>query len=198
MAARSSSDSPEQGDVADPGRDLSRRSALAAFGSAALAVTSGPAFGASSFRLQPFGFLPENDEGLPFVPLGLSEIAVNRIFDEVESAYGLRFVEYLSRILLNYDPVAKRWWQAQARDIPASASEDRVRALRVEQYSSFVASVELSIYRNFGVSKKASEEMLAVLQTNKNLQTIGRKRQLALCFSFIQNNRQPTHGTLKP
>lgn len=45
--------------------------------------------------------------GLTWVPRPNGAPRPSTVFKEIESSYGLRFVEYLSRLLLNYDPASK-------------------------------------------------------------------------------------------
>ena len=57
------------------------------------------------------------EEQLVWIPVASDVAARPQLaFAQVEKRYGLRFVEYLARILLNYDPASRRWWEARRRE----------------------------------------------------------------------------------
>jgi solute carrier family 25 phosphate transporter 3 len=62
-----------------------------------------------------------------------------------EETYNVRFVTYLSRILLNFDDECQRWWFKRASDIPRTASIEQVESIRLNQFGAFSASVEVGL-----------------------------------------------------
>ena len=100
-------------------------------------------------------------------------------FDAVESKYGLRFVEYLARLLLNYDGASAAWWAARRANAAGEKTLSLQEAKRFEYYASFVSSVELSLARNH-LDAAGTEALFANLDERVLPQTISAKRQLAL------------------
>jgi solute carrier family 25 phosphate transporter 3 len=62
-----------------------------------------------------------------------------------EETYNVRFVTYLSRILLNFDEECQRWWYKHASDIPRAAPLEQVESIRMNQFGAFSASVEVGL-----------------------------------------------------
>ena len=90
------------------------------------------------------------EEQLVWIPVASDVASKPQLaFAQVEKRYGLRFVEYLARILLNYDPASRRWWEARRREAAGASSADQRARKRQQAYSSFVASVELSLARGY-------------------------------------------------
>ena len=66
------------------------------------------------------------EEQLVWIPVASDVASKPQLaFAQVEKRYGLRFVEYLARILLNYDPASRRWWEARRREAAGASSSDR-------------------------------------------------------------------------
>ena len=65
------------------------------------------------------------------------------VFDAEKAGYNVAFVTYLTRFLLNFDPDCQRWWFSPR--IPKSAKAEEVEKIRVEQFASFSASVEVGL-----------------------------------------------------
>ena len=65
------------------------------------------------------------EEQLVWIPVASDVASKPQLaFAQVEKRYGLRFVEYLARILLNYDPASRRWWEARRREAAGASSAD--------------------------------------------------------------------------
>lgn len=69
-----------------------------------------------------------------------------------EETYNVRFITYLSRILLNFDEECQRWWYKRASDIPRTASIDQVESIRLNQFGAFSASVEVGLQEYQGLN----------------------------------------------
>ena len=67
------------------------------------------------------------------------------VFDAEKAGYNVRFVTYLSRFLLVFDSDCQRWWYSKAAEIPILSSSDQVEAIRLKQFGSFAASVEVGL-----------------------------------------------------
>lgn len=77
--------------------------------------------------------------------------------------------------------------------VPVEPVTEEQRRERVSQYSEFVAAVELSLARDFGVDREAASKLLTQLKSQPSLQSNAGKRQLAILFSFIEQSAvQPT------
>lgn len=61
----------------------------------------------------------------------------------------MEFVTYLTRFLLNFDPLAQQWWIDGASQIPKKASPSEILEIRQLQFSKFAASVELGLLQEF-------------------------------------------------
>lgn len=59
--------------------------------------------------------------------------------------YPLKFVTYLTRFLISFDPACQKWWYLQASEIPRTASKEEVGMIRTRQFASFAASVEVGL-----------------------------------------------------
>jgi solute carrier family 25 phosphate transporter 3 len=137
----------------------------------------------------------------------------SRMYTKYEGAFSLRFFEYLSRILLNHDNTSKQWWERKVRELPRkndpvftfaafeSQSKDERRAFREQvlrdareqQYSEFVAAVELSVARRYSATSAGVVSLLQFLSSEPGwYQTPDGCKQLAICFSFVDNANQPT------
>lgn len=68
-----------------------------------------------------------------------------KIFDAEQVGYNVRFVTYLSRFLLCFDQDCQRWWYNRASDLPRTATAEQVKALRLQQFGAFSASVEVGL-----------------------------------------------------
>ena len=112
-------------------------------------------------------------------------------FAQVEKRYGLRFVEYLARILLNYDPASRRWWEARRREAAGASSADQRARKRQQAYSSFVASVELSLARGY-LDDAGTAKLFDALSTNVLPRTIAGRRRLAQLGALSTTDLKPT------
>lgn len=64
---------------------------------------------------------------------------------QAEQIYNIRFITYLSRLLLSFDEECQKWWYKRAGDIPRTATAEQVQTLRRKQFAMFAASVEVSL-----------------------------------------------------
>ena len=126
------------------------------------------------------------------------------LFD-TEITYSVRFITYLSRFLLSFDPECQRWWYAQAAAIPTFSSADEVSELRLRQFGSFSASVEVGLreYNNREGPERLMNDLLRRYCDDDSLDRISDKsekvqreikearRQIALLFGLMQTY-QPT------
>eukprot|EP00546_Thalassionema_frauenfeldii_P003073 CAMPEP_0178933426 /NCGR_PEP_ID=MMETSP0786-20121207/23256_1 /TAXON_ID=186022 /ORGANISM="Thalassionema frauenfeldii, Strain CCMP 1798" /LENGTH=176 /DNA_ID=CAMNT_0020611007 /DNA_START=196 /DNA_END=726 /DNA_ORIENTATION=+ len=83
-----------------------------------------------------------NNVQLKWVKSPINPKRSNFQMTDAEKIYSVSFVTYLSRFLLSFDPNAQQWWRDRAKEIPKSASEDEIFALREKQFAQFAASVE--------------------------------------------------------
>ena len=79
--------------------------------------------GASTVALPKPGAFASGEESLRYVAVA-GDVASrpSPAFAAVESRYGLRFVEYCARLLLNYDGGSRAWWESQRRIASGLAS----------------------------------------------------------------------------
>ena len=64
---------------------------------------------------------------------------------KAEETYNIKFITYLSRFLLSFDEECQKWWYKRAGDIPKSSSLEQVNMMRLKQFGSFSASVEVGL-----------------------------------------------------
>jgi solute carrier family 25 phosphate transporter 3 len=67
------------------------------------------------------------------------------VFDAERSGYNVRFVTYLSRFLLVFDPDCRQWWYQRAGDLPRTGNAQTIQQVRLEQFGAFSASVEVGL-----------------------------------------------------
>ena len=67
------------------------------------------------------------------------------VFSAEKYGYNVRFVTYLSRLLLYFDNACQKWWYARAADIPRRATAEQVDMMRLNQFAAFSASVEVGL-----------------------------------------------------
>uniref|UniRef100_A0A7S4M0S6 Uncharacterized protein n=1 Tax=Guillardia theta TaxID=55529 RepID=A0A7S4M0S6_GUITH len=83
--------------------------------------------------------------GLVWRPVsGPEGSAIRTNMNAAESTYSLRFIEYLSKFLLNYDASSMALWKRRGEELsvlPMDAYQDK----RLEQFASFSASVEYGL-----------------------------------------------------
>ncbi|KAJ1463329.1 mitochondrial carrier domain-containing protein [Pelagophyceae sp. CCMP2097] len=103
-------------------------------------------------------------------------------FDVVERAYGLRFVEYLGRLLLEYDSLANNWWEQRRKAAALQPTNARKEAKRFEAYASFVSSVELDLARAYasGDTTADAARLFDALVLRVVPRTVAGQRQLAI------------------
>ena len=65
----------------------------------------------------------------------------------VDAYYGLEFVTYLSRFLLNFDADCAAWWAQQERAVPASYDKRKRTAFLAAKFGTFTSSVEYGLRR---------------------------------------------------
>jgi len=87
---------------------------------------------------------PSSTPDLKWTTSPLNVRSKTSLFD-TEITYSVRFITYLSRFLLSFDPECQRWWYTQAGAIPRLASSEEVAAIRLRQFGSFSASVEVGL-----------------------------------------------------
>ncbi|GMI36960.1 hypothetical protein TrRE_jg7146 [Triparma retinervis] len=138
---------------------------------------------------------------------------------DAESLYNLKFITYLTRFLLSFDPSCQRWWYLQAQEIPRGSSKEEVEGIRLGQFAKFSASVEVGLreYRDGSGPSRLMSYMLqrycpssmsnVTLESNDGFGTITSvpaapttlkerevreaRRQIVLLFSLMQT-AQPT------
>ena len=158
---------------------LSRRTALQA-AAAGLALAALPAVAAYE------------EEQLVWIPVASDVAARPQLaFSQVEQRYGLRFVEYLARLLLNYAPASRRWWEARRRAAAGASSSDARARKRQQAYSSFVASVELSLARGY-LDDAGTAQLFDSFQNNVLPRTIAGRRRLAQLGALSTTDLKPT------
>ncbi len=64
---------------------------------------------------------------------------------KAEETYNIQFITYLARFLLSFDEECQKWWYRRAADIPKTASLEQVNMIRLKQFGSFAASVEVGL-----------------------------------------------------
>ena len=132
------------------------------------------------------------EEQLVWIPVASDVASKPQLaFAQVEKRYGLRFVEYLARILLNYDPASRRWWEARRREAAGASSADFRARKRQQAYSSFVASVELSLARGY-LDDAGTAKLFDALSTNVLPRTIAGRRRLAQLGALSTTDLKPT------
>jgi solute carrier family 25 phosphate transporter 3 len=132
------------------------------------------------------------EEQLVWIPVASDVASKPQLaFAQVEKRYGLRFVEYLARILLNYDPASRRWWEARRREAAGASSADQRARKRQQAYSSFVASVELSLARGY-LDDAGTAKLFDALSTNVLPRTIAGRRRLAQLGALSTTDLKPT------
>ena len=119
----------DMGNVGNPvidAGDLSRQTFVGCAVTAAATVTAT----AMPQPTSAFGSLPTYSDRVG-VWRSIRDVGdVAQQFSRYEAAFSLRFFEYLSRILLSYDPVSSDWWERKSREIPrAAASENPLSSL---------------------------------------------------------------------
>jgi len=95
-----------------------------------------------------------NNVQLKWVKSPINPKRSNFQMTDAEKIYSVSFVTYLSRFLLSFDPNAQQWWRDRAKEIPKSASEDEIFALREKQFAQFAASVEVGLQQDDFVGNK--------------------------------------------
>lgn len=144
------------------------------------------------------------------------------VFEAEQVGYNVRFVTYLSRFLLCFDQDCQRWWYNRASDLPRTATADEVKALRLQQFGAFSASVEVGLqeYRDANGGPATllqsllkrycpAPEQLQAARTQAGLPALaenaeqkqGReikeaRRQIALLFGLMEKN-QPVEDITK-
>ena len=88
------------------------------------------------------------------------------VFDAEKAGYNVRFVTYLARFLLVFDQDCQTWWYSKAADIPPLSSAQQVEAIRLQQFGSFSASVEVGLqdYEGGRGKRKGTEDSDGPLQ----------------------------------
>ena len=67
------------------------------------------------------------------------------LYDAEKSGFNVKFITYLSRFLLVFDRECQKWWYTRAGEIPRKASVEQVNEVRLQQFASFAASVEVGL-----------------------------------------------------
>lgn len=148
-----------------------------------------------------------NNVQLKWVKSPINPKRSNFQMTDAEKIYSVSFVTYLSRFLLSFDPSAQQWWRDRAKEIPKSASEDEIFALREKQFAQFAASVEVGLQQDDFVGKDGPKILLQSLldqfgpelrdekeatQDNNSRSMRERKearRQIALLFALLDESQ---------
>lgn len=142
-------------------------------------------------------------------------------YDAEGAGYNIRFVTYLSRFLLCFDPDCQLWWYNRARDLPFKATNEEVQAKRLEQFGAFSASVEVGLIGYSGsdgpvklmqnllrrysldletVKQQRTAQGLAPLteaeEKRRERETRSARRHIALLFGLMEKN-QPSEEITK-
>lgn len=112
---------------------------------------------------------------------------------KAEETYNIQFITYLARFLLSFDEECQKWWYRRAADIPKTASLDQVNMIRLKQFGSFAASVEVGLQEFEGTTTKSSSSS----SDAANITNDGPKRLMASLlnrygsdFEEIKANRE--------
>ena len=132
------------------------------------------------------------------------------VFDAEKAGYNVAFVTYLTRFLLNFDPDCQRWWFSPR--IPKSAKAEEVEKIRVEQFASFSASVEVGLQefegqdgpcllfkellRRYGYPSVNEVEVDDPAAKGRSRLRKSARRHIALLFGLLEKN-QPTTDITK-
>ena len=133
------------------------------------------------------------------------------VTDAERVGYSVAFVTYLSRFLLNFDSNCQLWWFSTK--IPKNATPQQIEELRIKQFASFSASVEVAIQedgyattdgrdgaerllkdlvRRYGTVKGSindvPEDGTRSTESERRMARSAR-RQLALCFALLEKNQ---------
>ena len=136
------------------------------------------------------------------------------VFDAEKDGYNVAFVTYLSRFLLCFDEDCQRWWYSKASDIPRLSKKEEIEAIRLQQFASFSASVEvgLQFYRGAEGVKRLLASLLKRYcpdldsirgsRLDAGLPTLGEsaeaeklreikeaRRQVAILFGLMEKNQ---------
>jgi hypothetical protein len=131
------------------------------------------------------------------------------VFDAEKTGYNVAFVTYLSRFLLNFDADCQRWWFSPR--IPKSAKAEEVEKIRVEQFASFSASVEVGLQefqgkngprlliedlvRRYGAPSVNEAEVDDPTAKSRSRLRKSARRHIALLFGLLEKNQPTTEVT---
>lgn len=123
----------------------------------------------------------------------------------VEKQYPLNFVSYLTRCLVNWEPVTRRWWEERQAEAAAFAAAEgvststpfgsmelaREEQYRAASYRSLIASVLLGLEQFQG--QRGCEQLLARLRSRyaSAQSQPERLRALAQLYSMLDGDLQP-------
>ena len=123
------------------------------------------------------------------------------VFDAENAGYNLSFVTYLSRFLLNFDKECQRWWFSRSKELPRRAEAKEINRLRLKQFGSFSASVEVGLQefegpdgpRNLMKSllKRYCTDDGIISQKREGREIKEARRQIALLFGLLGDKVQP-------
>ncbi|KAI2502354.1 hypothetical protein MHU86_12086 [Fragilaria crotonensis] len=122
----------------------------------------------------------------------------------VQVVYEARFIAYLSRFLLNFDPAIRTWWANQGMDdsweSQSFGRDDKKGKLQQEKFAEFAESVEVGLsnyfvgpygsYASVEAAKAgliASQPATSARPEEARYTSKAAKRQLALLFSLISS-----------
>lgn len=129
--------------------------------------------------------LAEASPSVSWLPMeGLPEEAV--VFEQIESnpEWSLDFIIYFSRILLNYDTDAIRWWQTEV--LPSvGGSKQAIAAQLRKRFANFAATVEFSLRRYLAKGRRKSGVLKNM--SKKYGKSEESRRQLALAFTLLED-----------
>ncbi|CAM9537158.1 unnamed protein product [Chrysoparadoxa australica] len=106
------------------------------------------------------------------------------------STFNTRFITYLSRFLLNYDEEIRRLWYQQGMDLPVNFSAAQVEEKRREQFAAFSRSVQVGLLDYQG--EKGARALFSLMRSRYGAD-LEQQKQLAILFSFVQGDEQPTN-----
>jgi solute carrier family 25 phosphate transporter 3 len=131
------------------------------------------------------------------------------VFDAEKSGYNLAFVTYLSRFLLNFDADCQRWWFSPR--IPRAAKAEEIEKIRVDQFASFSASVEVGLQefqgqdgprrlfeelvRRYGAPSVDEGEIDDPTAKSRSRLRKSARRHIALLFGLLEKNQPTTEVT---
>ena len=107
-------------------------------------------------------------------------------FKEAEETYPLRFVEYLSRFLLNFDEDSRELYVSKAQQFAVLPKEKRQEA-RFEEFARFCTSVEYGLKAYNGTKGTAKLARILVLRYGRN--NADALQQIGFLFTLLEDTQ---------